>query len=481
MPRAVLFRWSVFLLAVIGSVIGLLNLTIASHGNEANHNLSHSRHHQKRHMAETRHESRRSNPAIPQGQWRSRGYGWLWSVEGGGVTTYDESGELCIKNSRQDLDPLAAIIKVTPDGRSLSVERLHDDYVYTFDRVDALPSSCRSTASVDARAVVEVAIAILGKHYPFFQARSIDWLRVAETARRQVSAKTTDRELFRILRQLLSHFPDSHVRLVASVNGKRMTYDPSDEPSYSDRVSPESDSVINRRVVWNSALFKKWLKTSRRTVANGRISFGLVGDVGYLKISAMEGYSIAAADRAMVKAMKRFADAKAVIVDVSSNAGGYDAIARRIASYFAPRKTIGYFKYPGDSHEPPQPMFIQRSEYGTYLGPVYLVTSRDTISAAEVFVLAMRALPNVTHIGETTDGSLSDELTKKLPNGWYLTLSNEIYLDDQGVAWEGRGIVPKFEIAVQNDEALSFVQVRALRGLLDKIKSEHGIIGVLFN
>lgn len=33
---------------------------------------------------------------------------------------------------------------------------------------------------------------------------------------------------------------------------------------------------------------------------------------------------------------------------------------------------------------------------GAYAGPVYLLTSRNTISAAETFTLALRELPQVT-------------------------------------------------------------------------------------
>src|SRR5207342_1022417 len=96
--------------------------------------------------------------AAHEGVWRSHGYGWLWSVEGGRLTTYDEIGDLCIKNSRQgELDPRAvdATIKISADGQSLTVTRLHDDYIYTFDRVGAVPRSCRSKASADPKEVVE--------------------------------------------------------------------------------------------------------------------------------------------------------------------------------------------------------------------------------------------------------------------------------------------------------------------------------------
>ncbi len=93
----------------------------------------------------------------------------------------------------------------------------------------------------------------------------------------------------------------------------------------------------------------------------------------------------------------------------------------------------------------PQPVFIEPRSSLSFAGPVYVLTSDVTVSAAEVLTLSLRALPNVTHVGSKTHGALSDVLEKKLPNGWRVTLSNEVYLDHEGVSWEGRGIPPEHE------------------------------------
>ena len=71
------------------------------------------------------------------------------------------------------------------------------------------------------------------------------------------------------------------------------------------------------------------------------------------------------------------------------------------------------------------------------------------MSAAEIFSLAMMALPNVTRIGTPTYGILSDSLEKQLPNGWSLGLSNEVYVAADGNLYEGRGIPPNIEVKAQ--------------------------------
>ncbi len=78
----------------------------------------------------------------------------------------------------------------------------------------------------------------------------------------------------------------------------------------------------------------------------------------------------------------------------------------------------------------------------TYARPVRLLTSRRTGSAAEILTLALSALPQVTRIGEPTLGILSDNLYKRLPNGWEVGLSNERYEAPGGELYEGRGIPP---------------------------------------
>ena len=211
--------------------------------------------------------------------------------------------------------------------------------------------------------------------------------------------------------------------------------------------------------------------------ANGNIKYGLIdGHVGYLSLLSMEDFApgddddAAALEQALDQAMALFEGAKAVIVDVSTNDGGEDVLARAIAARFAAERTLVYSKSAGDAPGAhPQPIFLEPSPRPRYTGPVYLLTSNVTVSAAEIFSMAMRALPNVTHVGQRTRGSLSDVLTKRLPNGWFVTLSNEVYLDGAGKGWEGLGIPPTVPVAVftgQDKDDAAVSHERAVRGIV---------------
>lgn len=422
---------------------------------------------------------RRDDPAQAfalDGVWRSRGYGWLWSVEDGSVNVYDESGDLCLKNDRRsfELDDPEMALEVSDDGKTIRVLMDDDQYRYVFDRIDALPAACHIQPPSDPLAVFDAVVTTLTAHYAFFGARNIDWEKAVEAERAKVSADTSDWQLFKTISRLLSHFRDSHVSLEGTIGDDDLEYEPAAEVRSRASIGEKPPTVLPDAPsgYWNPKVVSELLGDTERSGADGDITYGLIGgDIGYLGIGSMSGYSPSAVDRTMRRAAAMFRDAKAVIVDVSTNDGGYDTIARRIAGHFAAERAVAYYKYPGDAETvESQPIYVEPSEELVFAGPVYVITSGRTVSAAEIFVLAMRALPNVTQIGETTDGSLSDILSKPLPNGWSLSLSNEVYLDSNGVGWEGSGIPPQVALPVVSAPE-SERDLKAAQLLVDHVRS----------
>lgn len=64
------------------------------------------------------------------------------------------------------------------------------------------------------------------------------------------------------------------------------------------------------------------------------------------------------------------------------------------------------------------------------------------MSASDNFALAMRTLPHVTLVGETTSGCQADMYRGSLPNGWQFSCANTLFVDQNGFSWEGIGIPP---------------------------------------
>ena len=411
------------------------------------------------------------------GVWRSRGYGWIWVIEEGRVRAYDESGELCLKSPRRSfhLDDSEKSLEASRDGKTIRLLLDDDQYRYVFDRIDALPASCTAETKSDPISVFDAVVTTLTTHYAFFGARDIDWEKAVEAERAKVTAGTSDWELFKSISRLLSHFRDSHVSLEGTIGDDDLEFDPSDEGRFhaNSRMRESAEALADPSGYWNPRAAEELLGDTARTGADGDMTYGLIdGDIGYLAIREMSGFSRSKADKALERAMAMFEDAVAVIVDVSRNDGGYDSIARQIAGHFAGERTLAYFKYPGDAAEvESQAIFVEpRSGEAPFPRPVFLITGRGTVSAAEIFVMAMRALPNVTQVGEATDGSLSDILSKPLPNGWSLTLSNEVYLDSEGIGWEGTGIPPEIAVAISDSRATDRA-IEATRRLIEHLRS----------
>ena len=115
------------------------------------------------------------------------------------------------------------------------------------------------------------------------------------------------------------------------------------------------------------------------------------------------------------------AGVEAVILDASINFGGYDRAARAVAARFTDRPVSVYAKEASDARAPIRTRVrVDPAKGPRFTGPVWRVTTDATVSAGEILTMALRAMPNVSHVGQPTAGALSDVMEKTLPNGWVL-------------------------------------------------------------
>lgn len=426
------------------------------------------------------------------GVWRSRGYGWLVEIESGRAQFHDESAGSCVPrgDGGLDVDSIADSVMVSTDGRTLRMPIEDPAYLYTFDRIAALPQACGSDADIAPQSVLDAVLELFSTHYAFFEERNVDWQALADTARRHLSRHATEDRLLEVIGDLICGVDDAHVSLTAEHLGRSVLLETGDGPTLRrvaaqaahEKVSP--DDMLERweDLFWDRDTPKILQGGKVHWSLNDRMVHGVIGDdIGYIALATMEGYThrrggaaadIRALDLTMERVLDRFGEVEAVIVDISMNDGGHDMVARALAGRFAMQRTIGYYKYAGDADgDEPQAIRVEPSEGRRFTGPVYLLTSDYTMSAAEIFTMAMRALANVTHLGQATRGTLSDELSKPLPIGWTLNLSNEVYLDADGKCWEGSGIAPQIALEVFCEDDVTKGHVEAVRAIVDAIRS----------
>jgi carboxyl-terminal processing protease len=420
-----------------------------------------------------------------QGIWRSRGYGHLLRIDADGLSLFHVAGSFCYADPRRadHRDGMFALYRpVGPNAVAFSGTPGQTRYV--FDRLPDLPAACTDRAEWTPPRIAALVAATFTDIYPSFAERGIDWSARAAAAGRGLNDGSTDGELFDNLQDLLAGIEDAHVELHAEIGGKERSLTPGEAGTL---LRVRANTALGahpgkREREWRRA-YHRGIRTTvlggnSHWAANDCVLWGRVRDIGYINFLCMEGFTAdrpdddpTALDAALDAAMAGFQGARAVIVDITDNDGGHDKLAQRIAGRFAERPHLAYRKVAfGAKGVEPQPFEVEPSDRQRYTGPVYLLTSDITLSAAEVFALYMRALPNVIHIGETTRGAFSDQIDKPLPNGWFLVLSAEIYRDPDGNFYEVRGLPPqvKREIFPAND--LTQGHARRVLDLMDEIR-----------
>jgi len=392
---------------------------------------------------------------VLQGVWRSRGYGWLIEISRGRLSVYDEAGGLCTRDLSENIASNFSYRRIERKDRIVLASG-PDETAYRFDRLPALPAACNGPAPQAGAFVARTFAAF----YPGFAARGINRDAWLETVAKADSLAPELR--FGHIARAMDELSDAHVGIARSIDGQTAEAN-SGESAFIDGLKSDprfnADPARAERV-WLAEYRRELLELlgpDGKLLANNRIFAGRVGGLGYLGIMTMGGFeadgaATAELDRALDQALSEFRMLPGVIVDVSNNRGGYDAISRHIAARFASRPTRVYAKRPAGTREPWQVLAIAPpGDRPRYTGPVWLVTSDVTVSAGESFVMAMRALGNVRHIGGKTRGDLSDEIPKQIAGGWTFTLSAENYRDSQGRFWEGRGIPPHIPFPIAMD------------------------------
>lgn len=281
------------------------------------------------------------------------------------------------------------------------------------------------------------------ERYALFEVKKIDWENLGDEYRSQVSATTSDEELFNIITGMLSHLNDNHVTLSAESLGR--DYCAGFLGSYFNEVGfSAAMEILQQRPMPDH-----YFRTTPREAGDSGFLYGLLGDgIGYLHFGEFEDVDKSAT--AVDEILEGFGDAPAMIVDVRHNSGGDDRVGKAIADRFADMKRLYMVTRDrnGPNHDDfaePKYWYVEPAER-TFTKPVVLLTSRLSLSAAENFALAMKVLPHVTIVGDTTSGCFADNEWHDLPNGWRFSLSKNLFVDANGRCWEGVGVIPDIKV-----------------------------------
>lgn len=388
-------------------------------------------------------------PEATRGVWQTEGYGLVLDVSGTKIDVYETSALHCHRDMRIPahlwLVNLLEGATFTQEDARLKInlsEGLNPIYA---DPIAALPDTCATAPANTAQNTFDVMWEVMNTHYAHFDTHGVDW-----AARKSLrpDGPLDDAALLDVMKEALKGLDDGHTFIVAGDD----VWSPSIPPAWHD----------DRHVMRDTTL-KAVADLSPPNDLGLLAGFAAPG-IGYVYMAHMDPPTALgetpydAATNAFGQIVEYFQvnNAKSIILDVRYNPGGTDNVSLAYAGFFTDTALPVFEKSTRTETGMTAPFTATLEPHSIMMpGPVVVLTTPYTGSAAEIFTLAMRELPQVTVMGEPTSGGLSDVLTFTLPNGWGIGLSNQIYQTNDGGKYERTGIPPDIPVAVDINAAKS--------------------------
>jgi len=236
---------------------------------------------------------------------------------------------------------------------------------------------------------------------------------------------------------------------------------------FATRLFESGDYIFDRNLVKEQYL-ESVLGNIDDVIFHGR----LPGNIGYMFWGEIPETGLTFTEEIMDRMMADLANTDGIIIDIRDNDGGEDEAGRLIAGYFTndePLYMLSRYKIgpgPNDFEQMREWRVLGRAE-PAYSKPVVVLMDRYCISAGETFALALRTLPQVTMVGDTTNGAFSDTVNRELPNRWFYRIPVAEVFDGDGRSWEGIGLPP--DLVIRNSpEEVANGQDRMLELALDQ-------------
>ena len=231
-----------------------------------------------------------------------------------------------------------------------------------------------------------------------------------------------------LTRQLRSSTGDMHLDVVYSV-----------APLPAAPVAPSPEDL---------ARYRQTLLAQNCAIEDAKV---LPGPIGYLKINAFPDPSICGSQfRSAITSLDR---SRALIVDLRDNGGGDPAMVALVSGYL--------FSRPQPWYNPREaaPSTLAAPVSGSQLGdkPVYILTSKLTISGAEQFAYNLKMLHRATLVGEITAGAVHAGTFHRIDGHFGIGIPEfRIVNPYSGRDWQSVGVRP--DIPVPAADALAIAQ-----------------------
>lgn len=282
---------------------------------------------------------------------------------------------------------------------------------------------------------------IIDQKYCFIEDKQIDWNQVYADYRPQIDTLNPkqERELFKAMAECIDLLKDGHVNLYSPFN-----------ISHSSSWWNGYPANFNSNLLFSDKYLGKNYQIAGGLYYN-RIAQDSIGLIRYSSFSS--GFSALN----MLYVLNYFSSCRGIVIDVRNNGGGDLENAYKLAAtFFTKNQLVGYWQHKtGKGHHDfstLEPLTIDTADMPCrWLKPVVVLCNRQTYSAANFFVNAMRYADNCVIVGGITGGGGGMPLSYELPNGWMIRFSAIRMFDASKNSIED-GILPDQQITLVSDD-----------------------------
>jgi Peptidase family S41/Tricorn protease C1 domain len=269
----------------------------------------------------------------------------------------------------------------------------------------------------------------INNRYSFLQYKHINWDSLYNIYSSQIHSNMTQIQLFNVLANMMNELRDDHVNLSSPFNVS--IYYP---------IILGSPQNFDNRLLLEHYL----LRAPQNYYIAGSLNIAVLDTlghhIGYIRYSSFLN-PVGAFDIDFAIAYFRQANVDGVIIDVRNNGGGDVSNIFPLADRFADQKRLAYTSQlklgPGaDDFGDDQQVYIEPEGQHQFTGKIAVLTNRSSYSATSFFTLAMKSLPYVRIVGDSTGGGLGAPTSGELPNGWIYRFSVTQTIAPGGENWE---------------------------------------------
>jgi C-terminal processing protease CtpA/Prc len=263
--------------------------------------------------------------------------------------------------------------------------------------------------------------------YPYFGLKHVDWPAARALYRPQAAQAQGVDGLNDVLLPMLATLRDVHVSLESPGGQRRVPF----------------SSARPRNI--DAAQWQRTVAAHGWTQHKVNLGSARINGVPYIAIGAWNSAQFSVADLDAV--LEPFRNDPVIMVDVRANGGGNDALALDFARRFTDRTVLTeIFRFrtgpgPNDLGRETRRTIGPRGAW-QYEGRVYVLSGRGVFSSNESFVAAMRELPRVLVVGDTTGGGTANPKPFPYLAGWRVWVSTWYATTPDGRPIEGVGIPP---------------------------------------